>query len=61
VHFSTSAFWAHVGGFIVGLLAGLAFKDLIPLDKDGLPMERPWFIPAEPAAKPSQRTELDIR
>ncbi|HET8964684.1 MAG TPA: rhomboid family intramembrane serine protease [Candidatus Acidoferrum sp.] len=60
VDFSTTAFWAHVGGFIVGLLAGLAFKGLIPLDKDGLPIERPWFIPAEPARKPSQLTELDI-
>lgn len=49
VRFSSTAFWGHIGGFAVGAATALCFKKLIPLDITGMPIERPWFIPAEKA------------
>jgi hypothetical protein len=39
--------WGHVGGFAIGIAAGVAFKRMVPLDADGIPVMRPWFIPEE--------------
>jgi membrane associated rhomboid family serine protease len=47
VRFSSTAFWGHIGGFIVGVASGLLFKHFVKLDSDGVPVERPWFIPPE--------------
>jgi len=51
-HFSSTAFWAHVGGFATGLVAAFCFKTLIPLDSKGMPINRPWFIPSASTEKP---------
>jgi membrane associated rhomboid family serine protease len=44
-HVSSIAFFAHVGGFAVGVIVAGCFKALIPLGADGIPIVRPWFIP----------------
>jgi membrane associated rhomboid family serine protease len=61
VRFSATAVWAHVGGFAIGLLAGLTFKQLIPLNEEGLPIHRPWFIPAEADPRETNLTRLELR
>jgi membrane associated rhomboid family serine protease len=46
LHVSSIAFFAHVGGFAVGMIVAECFKAIVPLGADGLPIVRPWFIPA---------------
>ncbi len=58
--FSSVAFWGHVGGFAVGFALGLCFKRLVQLDGDGVPIERPWFIPAERYKESEAITQLKL-
>jgi membrane associated rhomboid family serine protease len=53
VRFSSTAFWGHVGGFAVGVVAALCFKNLVPLDEENVPITRPWFIPDNAVVKES--------
>ena len=59
VYFSSVAFWGHVGGFIVGLFAALAFKNTVALDDDGFPTQRSWFYNSEVMSK-VDITRLDL-
>lgn len=59
VHFSSTAFWGHVGGFAVGVIAALCYKKLIPLEA-GVPVSRPWFIPAEVVRERDDITQLKL-
>ncbi len=34
------AFWGHVGGFAAGVLAALIFRNIVPVDGEGTPIER---------------------
>jgi len=60
VRLSAVAFWAHIGGFMVGFAAGLCFKRFVPLDSDGLPITRPWFIPAQHYKESDSLTQLKL-
>lgn len=60
VRISSVAFWAHVGGFIVGLAAGLCFKNMIQLDSEGVPVTRPWFIPEQRYKERDDITQLKL-
>jgi membrane associated rhomboid family serine protease len=60
VRFSSVAFWGHVGGFVVGIGAGLLFKRLVVLDGDGIPISRPWFIPAQEYKERDDLTQLKL-
>jgi membrane associated rhomboid family serine protease len=60
IRFSSVGFWAHVGGFVVGIAAGLCFKKLINLDAEGIPLERPWFIPADRYTESDAITQLKL-
>jgi hypothetical protein len=53
-HVSSIAYSAHVGGFAVGVIAAGCFRTLIPLDADGLPIQRTWFIPASLKTDPKK-------
>lgn len=60
IRISSIAFWGHVGGFAVGIAAGLAFKRMVPLDADGIPVMRPWFIPEETYKESDEITQLKL-
>jgi membrane associated rhomboid family serine protease len=60
VRISSVAFWAHVGGFAVGILAGFCFKSAIQLDSEGVPVVRPWFIPAQEYKERNDITQLKL-
>jgi rhomboid family protein len=60
VRISSTAFWAHIGGFAVGIAAGFCFKSLIQLDSDGIPVTRPWFIPEERYKQDDSLTQLKL-
>lgn len=60
VRVSSVAFWAHVGGFVVGILAGLCFKNAIQLDAEGVPVARPWFIPSQEYKERDDLTQLKL-
>ena len=60
VRFSSVAFWGHVGGFVVGIAAGLCFKRLVVLDTEGIPVTRPWFIPAQDYKDRDDLTQLKL-
>ena len=60
IRISSIAFWGHVGGFAVGIAAGVAFKKIVPLDADGIPVMRPWFIPEETYKESDEITQLKL-
>jgi membrane associated rhomboid family serine protease len=60
IRISSVAFWAHVGGFVAGIAVGLAFKNFVQLDADGLPVTRPWFIPDEHYKETNEITQLKL-
>lgn len=60
IRISSIAFWGHVGGFAVGIAAGVAFKKMVPLDADGIPVMRPWFIPEETYKESDEITQLKL-
>jgi membrane associated rhomboid family serine protease len=43
VDFSTVAFWAHVGGFLVGFAAAFYLRKYITATVGDVPVHRPWF------------------
>ncbi len=60
VRIAAVAFWAHVGGFVVGIAAGYCFKRFVPLDSEGAPVTRPWFIPAHAYKERNDITQLNL-
>ena len=60
IRLSSVAFWAHVGGFVVGIAAGLVFKKFITLDSEGMPIARPWFIPTQVYKERDDLTQLKL-
>jgi membrane associated rhomboid family serine protease len=60
VRFSSVGFWAHIGGFAVGIAAGFCFKHFVELDPDGVPVTRHWFTPAESHKESDAITQLKL-
>jgi membrane associated rhomboid family serine protease len=60
VKFSSVGFWAHIGGFAVGIAAGFCFKHFVELDPDGVPVTRHWFTPAESHKESDAITQLKL-
>ena len=60
VRFSSTAFWGHVGGFVVGVISAILFRNLVPLDIEGVPVTKPWFVPEKIVKERDDITQLKL-
>jgi len=61
-HVSSIAFWAHVGGFSVGVLAGLIFVLVVPAKVRRARLRaKPWFMQERFNQEDSHFTQLKLQ